>query len=571
MGPKAILTGIFVVVLLVAAERPAAAQPAGAAGATAQVVDLNRQAMAAYTSLEMERALQLLSQALELCRANAVTGAPLARTHLNRGVVQVGGLADNAAGIDSFADAMRADPNVRLDPITSTPDIEAAFALARQRAASTAPGAPLPPVGTAAPGVPLPPGATAAPGAPLQPGATAAPGPPGPPGGGSLISHTPPAEQLEMTPVPIYLEVAPYIRVGAVYVWYRGLGMPDFQRVQAQQVGNGYGAEIDCMAAFAPQIVYYVGIIDPQGVPVTYAGDPANPIPVPIVSARTREAPHLPDRPPPETCTAGSTDECPPGSDDPRCRRALCGDGRCEGSEDFTCPQDCIPGAAVEDTTPRLPSAFIALGVGAGAGTARTQTMTNPSQDALCDDTLRDLPPGEIGSEDADLACVDVQGGFTFLPPALRIAGGFFVTDQISLGASLRYQVIGESHAPIVEALKMLDYHVEVRGSYWFNRTLETSLWFYGFAGTGYGMVQPQVNLKSRPLDTDGDGEPDSGEEDVTIYQNAGFNNFSLGGGVLYHFGDPGGLALIGEVDADYFFPTVVMAIDAWVGVEHGF
>src|SRR5688572_17932388 len=111
-----------------------ASSTASAQRSTQQVLELNRRAMDAYTNLEIDEARRLLEQALSLAERDQVTGAPLARTRVNLGVVFVAGLRDNAAGLQHFVAALRADPQVQLDPLTSTPDIQQVFNQARQRA-----------------------------------------------------------------------------------------------------------------------------------------------------------------------------------------------------------------------------------------------------------------------------------------------------------------------------------------------------------------------------------------------------------------------------------------------------
>ena len=102
-----------------------------------QVIDLNRQAMDAYTNLEVEQAMDLLQQALRAAQNGGVTGSALANTYANLGIVAVGGFGDNSAGLQHFTNALRADPGVQLDPLNSSPDIESIFSLARNRVGSS--------------------------------------------------------------------------------------------------------------------------------------------------------------------------------------------------------------------------------------------------------------------------------------------------------------------------------------------------------------------------------------------------------------------------------------------------
>ena len=108
----------------------ASANGASAQGAMQQVLDLNRQAMDQYMNLELEQAQSLLERALSVAQRGNVSGAPLARTYLNLGVVAIGGFADNGRGLNYFVQALEADGGIQLDPLTSTPEIQTVFQLA---------------------------------------------------------------------------------------------------------------------------------------------------------------------------------------------------------------------------------------------------------------------------------------------------------------------------------------------------------------------------------------------------------------------------------------------------------
>jgi hypothetical protein len=257
-----------------------------------QVVDLNRQAMEAYNNLEMEQAQALLTQARELAQRAHVTGAPLARTLMNLGVVAIGGQGDNGAGLDFFVRALEADPNVQLDPLSSTPDIQTTFALARQRRGAGGSGVVITPTPTPTPT----PTGTPEPTSTSETDAI------------SGIQHSAPAEQLVQTPLPLFAEFG--TRPAHVYLYYRATGMRDFRRVEMTSVGRGYGYEIPCSDVFEPSINYYIVGFGADGTPLAFAGSQAAPLNVPIVTTRTTTAPALPGRAPPAQCVER---ECPPG------------------------------------------------------------------------------------------------------------------------------------------------------------------------------------------------------------------------------------------------------------------
>jgi len=97
------------------------------------VLDLNHSAMDAYNNMDINRAGSLLEEAIGVAQQNGVSRPLLAQTNMNLAVVYVGGLGDNDGGVRYFADALCADPNVQLDPLTSTPDIQSVFQVAVAR------------------------------------------------------------------------------------------------------------------------------------------------------------------------------------------------------------------------------------------------------------------------------------------------------------------------------------------------------------------------------------------------------------------------------------------------------
>lgn len=97
------------------------------------VLDLNHSAMDAYNNMDINRAGSLLEEALGVAQQNGVSRPLLAQTNMNLAVVYVGGLGDNDGGVRYFADALCADPNTQLDPLTSTPDIQSVFQVAVAR------------------------------------------------------------------------------------------------------------------------------------------------------------------------------------------------------------------------------------------------------------------------------------------------------------------------------------------------------------------------------------------------------------------------------------------------------
>jgi hypothetical protein len=266
--------------------------PANAAeGETPQQVveQLNANAMEAYNALDINAAGSMLEQALQVAYDNGITGPLLARSNLNLGVVYIGGLGDKDSALSYFVQALCADPGVQLDPLTSSPDIQEVFDVAKQQVEAGACEQ-----------------AAAAP-TPEQAAAAAAPPPPPP---DQVFMHVPPAEQLSQTPLPIYVEVNPLARAKSVHLYYKGLGMEQFKRVPMYLYGNGLAYQISCNDIWEPSVAYYIEAHDEEGNVVGNVGSAQTPYEVPVVASRTHAEPALPGAAAPVSCAA---QECPPG------------------------------------------------------------------------------------------------------------------------------------------------------------------------------------------------------------------------------------------------------------------
>lgn len=120
------------------------AQPAFASTPEDQVRALNEHAMEAFTNLDIEGANRLLHRALHIAKRARLKGRVLAQTYMNLGVVAASGEKNRGSAFEFFKAALHADPTIRPDPATSTPEVEDAFELAKG-SYETETGKPLPP------------------------------------------------------------------------------------------------------------------------------------------------------------------------------------------------------------------------------------------------------------------------------------------------------------------------------------------------------------------------------------------------------------------------------------------
>lgn len=492
-----------------------------------QVLDLNRQAMDAYTNLNLEESQRLLNEALRVARQGGVRGAPLARTYVNLGVVAISGFGETAQGMTYFRQALQADANVQLDPLTSTPDITIAFQAARSQGGVSDPG----------PG----------------PG----PGPDPEPRGPGTIPHTPVPEQLSQTAVPVFVEVPSDAPVGAIYVYYKGLGMREFQRAQMRRLTGGYGFEIPCTDVFEPSVEYYIVAFDDEDNPMGFAGTQESPIRIPVVSSRSHPPASLPGQPPPQQCGAN---ECPPGM-------AGCSSGGTAGLGD-TCREtsDCAGSLVCEDefcvtgqhpddddddddaSSTDAPRFFIDIGATVGLGYAQSGMQADTGDDGSA--PPENSPWVRGGTEDCDLDpaffCVRIATP-GFVPTfAIRAALGYWVHPRVAIGLQIRFQ----PSAGVGDLANML---IGLR--LYAHATEPTAEGFIAtpFIGSSYGQIQLQP--------------PQNGGAEPFII--SGLNSVQFGSTLGYRF--MRNVAIIATPEFHVMFPTFLFDIDLTVGLQASF
>ncbi len=97
-----------------------------------RVVELNKKALLAYDSLEMESAALLLRQALRVCEQAGLGKHPTAaRTHLYLGIVYTSGLRLPGLGLAELRSALTIEPRIQITKSLANPEVEAAFERAR--------------------------------------------------------------------------------------------------------------------------------------------------------------------------------------------------------------------------------------------------------------------------------------------------------------------------------------------------------------------------------------------------------------------------------------------------------
>ena len=529
--------GCFLVSAIVAA-------PAVAQDKAAEVVRLNREAMDAYTQLELNKSKKKLNQALAVAKKKGVTGSPLARTHVNLGVVYVGGEADNAKGLDAFVQALKEDPKIELDPLTSTPDIKNVFALAQAKAGIK--------------------------GKAPAPAAAVVAAPAG--GSGMSLPHQPVPQQLRKTPVPVYLEMPAGVRAGQVHLFFKAGTMASFAEIEMNRLGTGWGQVIPCFHMTEPAVEYYIVAFGEDGAPLGYAGSSNAPFSVPIVAERTMPAPALPGTIPPETCASDSI--CPAGV--PGCDAAagLATAGASGYDEECSSTSECQTGLVCrddhcvfkedgEDEAPSsdAPRFFGQLGLTMGLGWVDSGMRADRSAPAPADypeswggSLIGWVPEAQGKCSDNNNGnaddCVEVQTPGIVPTFALRATVGYYIWTRFALAASFRFQLErGDG--------QMSGVQVGLRGQYLFTTPRATGFNVAGLLGFTYGQISPKPPQQSE--------EPAKGWPLVL----AGLNGVNAGAVIGYRFTRNFGVHVTPEFHV--LFPNVLLNLDLTAGVEVGF
>jgi hypothetical protein len=452
--------GLACALAVAAGGRPAAAQ-----NADRQVRGMVEQAMEDFQGLEIESAMTRLRVALRSCGNNRCSPRQLARVHMAMGVVAVGGQNNTDAGVEAFVAGLQLDPDVEPDTLYATPEIRAAFTQAQRRAGTGAGGSRTGTGGSGDTGT----------------GRTGSP-PRGTGGGDGALRHTPWPEQLENTPLPVFVEPENGLTATRYTVHYRGLGMSNFASAGMERMANGYGAEIPCGQVIQPNVEYYVTASDGDGNVVASVATPQSPVRVHIVSSRTQPPPSLPGRMPAEQCR----EDCPPGMSGPQCGHGGSQRGSrqlgdpCESNNQCGTGLHCAGGACASgeapSTTPSGPDrqyrfAFN-LGVGGGfafvSGTPCPQGSDNPMNPGtpltcrgvsamepsyiqpyaefgdFSDDMMLNPTCGPSTESNNTFACVTNVSGFA---PAFYLYANVFVrlVERLGVGVSVRFQPDGAS------------------------------------------------------------------------------------------------------------------------------
>jgi hypothetical protein len=406
---------------------------------------------------------------------------------------------DMGAAKRAWAEALKADPSLALNPDYETPDLRTAWDDLKGTHSGTGSG-----------------------------GGGAAEQPTGD------FAHTPATEQKVNTPLPVYVEYAGTSPVARVIVKYQGAGASGWSRVDLKRLGGGWGAVIPCGDVRLGTMRYWIQGFDDAGDPIASSGDPKHPYTVPIQKDISVEAPHLPGKSAPRAC--GADNDCPPGMPG--------------------CPTESPPGESEEETPHEKPSVtgkgFARLWVGVSAELPELSVM--PTGNDLCKLSSTGLITNSIGAfctnpdgtdfpsraspvENGHLSQVGQAGHSSggLQVGDVRVMGAFdyALSPSFLLGARFGYVANAYPGQAAVSAGHAFAPHVdlEARATYLFGDEPLTHVGFAPMAFAGVGISEFDTRVTSVvTLDNV------AGQQPVNIWVTDAPFFIALGMGVRYQF-----------------------------------
>jgi len=419
---------------------------------------------------------------------------------------------DKAAAANSFAKALKIDPDLALAGKYAAPDIRAVWDRAKA--------------------------ATAAPPPEPAPGRQGRPGRPGRSEGeqsSADFTHAPAAEQKADTPVPVYVEIAQGKPPPRIIVKYKGAKMSEWGEVDLGPLAEGWGGLIPCEDVAVGKMRYWIQGVDRGGTQIMSAGDPKHPYTVPIRTALSGEAPHLPNQPPPQKCAAG-------GGESSEGEGGGKGGGKGGGGDDEQGSkgggQGSVPvayarvwlGAALSLDFLSMPSGNDLCGLDQNGEPLNSMKLycTNPDGSDFPSrlNKAQDmaLVPGKAGQ---------IGGGLTAGDIRVMLSVDYALKTNILVGGRLGYVAnayTGSSASKDGRAAGF-DVHIEARATYLFGVDPLLHAGFAPMAFAGFGLAEFDGHASSNVTLNNV-----MGQQPVEVWRTDGPFFLLLGGGVRYQF-----------------------------------
>lgn len=436
-----------------------------------------RSSAEAYQNLDLDAASARVREARRRCGRNGCSRRVSAEIALMDGIIAVGGRSNPDAGLRAFSEAVRTDPRVTIDPQLATPEINSVFSRARRQARGEI----------------------------------------------AQLLHEPVQEQLVHAPIPVAIETG-QIAPARVELSYR---QPDgaWRQVRMERINRAWGGEIACdQTQSVEYIEYFVTALDSTDMPMAEAGNDETPFRVRLVRSRTRPAPALPGRLPPDVCRDPSERVAEGGS--------CTNDAQCV--EGFVCRESVC-------TRPPPPRPTVPLfELEAGAGIGLVSVSGSPGYDeAVRSDPMDPNSPAMC----AMVSCPSTANGLAVTPYLWFSARAQFA-QRVAIGLGWRFQPDAGGRTTLASSLISLRAYYAATA----NGFARTGPIAAVYAGTAFGQISPRApGYVGQPF-------PETGHV-IT-----GLNNLHAGARFEYGFGP--GLRAGADLALQFMFPRFVFSAD---------
>jgi hypothetical protein len=541
-----------------------------AAPKDAAVIKIDRDAIYNdYLATQFPNAEKKLKKAIAICGTGGCSPRVFAQLHRDLAVVYVVSGRPAGAAQAEFATALQIDPGITLVKELTTPEVQAAFAAAQSGGAGT--GAPA---------------EEAAPARPAAPAKAAA-------GGGEDITHTPPAEQTVLTPVPIYVEMPEGVTPAKVQLRYKTFGSTEWKTIELRKLKGGYAAEVPCLdiGSETGDLKYYIQAVDANGDVVATSGSRNNPHKVPIKNELAGEPPHLPGKPPTAQCA--NPGDCPPGLPgcastkkkkrgekdwgascevDSECQSGACRDGTCaaesEGGgstsaeEAKTCTTDGDCGSGQTCTSgvcgSKSKKNFISVAVQQDMLLLSSATEVCANQtDYSCffsDNSQYDGVPN-VGDRD------QVSGGFGLATTRILVGFDRLLGENLTLGVKLGYAFNGGPAAG-GGGKAFFPVHAEGRVAYFFGKNPFGSTGIRPYVSVNGGLAQIDARVTVQVND------PQNGQLNLAAWKKGGTSFVGAGVGAMW-LTSPGS-GFLAELRLEQLFSSSATGLSLQIGYAFG-
>jgi hypothetical protein len=240
---SALLTGLA----LLAIAEPARAQDANSP-AVEKITKLNKKAVDEFENLNFDQARKILKDALEACSRSGLDGSQIAaRTHVHLGVVLFAGFKQKDEAVAEFKKALEAAPEIKLDKLLATPEIQEVFDQAVEAQKGNKSG-----------------------------GETTA--------SADAITHEPITRATQGKPISINVTLDSSVKAKKVMLSFSADGSEDFGEREMKEASPGnWMAEIPASATQGAKVSYYIEVDGDDDQVVANKGSAASPL---VVSLR---------------------------------------------------------------------------------------------------------------------------------------------------------------------------------------------------------------------------------------------------------------------------------------------